>query len=29
MIEKARTTGARSDKIRDTTLDAEEYELDW
>jgi len=29
LIERARTTGARNEKIRDTTVDAEEYELDW
>ena len=29
LIEKARTTGGRNDKIRDTQIDAEEIELDW
>jgi uncharacterized NAD(P)/FAD-binding protein YdhS len=29
VIERARTTGARTEKIRDTTQDAEEFELDW
>lgn len=29
LIERARTTGARNDKIRDATIDADVTELDW
>ena len=29
MIERARTTGGRNDKIRDASAVAEEVELDW
>lgn len=29
LIDRARTTGARNDKIRDAGVVAEEYELDW
>lgn len=29
LIERARTTGARNDKIRDASVVAEEIDLDW